>query len=75
MSKNITFTADETLIDAAREAARAAGTTLNEQFRLWLESYARRQRAERAIALVERLSRKHSMTGAKMTRDELNARR
>ena len=41
MARNITFSADEALIEAAREAARSENTTLNEQFRLWLESYAR----------------------------------
>ena len=48
--KNITLSADEGLIEAARERARAEHTTLNEQFRLWLADYARReQQAERAM--------------------------
>ena len=34
--KNITLSADEGLIEAARERARTEHTTLNEQFRLWL---------------------------------------
>jgi hypothetical protein len=38
--KNITLTADEQLIEAARERARSEHTTLNDQFRLWLASYA-----------------------------------
>ena len=42
MTKNITFAADAALIEEAREAARADNTTLNEQFRLWLEQYARK---------------------------------
>ena len=42
--KNITMTADEALIEAARERARSENTTLIEQFRLWLASYARKQR-------------------------------
>ena len=37
--KNITLTADEALIDAARAQARADNTTLNEQFRIWLSQY------------------------------------
>jgi hypothetical protein len=54
--KNITFSADEKLIEAARERARAENTTLNEQFRLWLADYARReQRAERTMAEVREL--------------------
>ena len=40
--KNITFSADEHLIEAARRRASSENTTLNEQFRLWLESYAER---------------------------------
>lgn len=39
--KNITFSADERAIEAARARARAAGTTLNEVFRDWLADYAR----------------------------------
>ena len=34
--KNITLSADEGLIEAARERELAEHTTLNEQFRLWL---------------------------------------
>ncbi len=75
MTRNITFTADEALIDEAREAARAEGTTLNEQFRLWLEQYARKRRAAKAMALVEKLQRKIDTGGRKFTRDEMNERR
>ena len=35
--RNITLSADEKLIEAAREKARARYTTLNEEFRRWLE--------------------------------------
>ncbi len=38
--KNITFSADEDVIGAARARAQAAGTTLNEAFRRWLGEYA-----------------------------------
>ena len=49
--KNITLSADEKLIEAARECARTEHTTLNEQFRRWLEDYARyRQRVADAMA-------------------------
>jgi phosphoglycolate phosphatase-like HAD superfamily hydrolase len=41
--KNITLSADEKRIEAAREWARAEHTTLNAEFRRWLERYARRQ--------------------------------
>ncbi len=72
--KNITLSADEKLIEAARERARAEHTTLNEQFRLWLEDYARReQQAERAMEVVRELRGKLRV-GRKLTRDEMNER-
>jgi hypothetical protein len=39
--KNITLSADEKWIEAARERARAQHTTLNAEFRRWLQDYAR----------------------------------
>lgn len=72
--KNITLSADEALIEAARERARLEHTTLNAQFRRWLEDYARReQQAERAMAVIERLRGKLRV-GRKLTRDEMNER-
>ena len=75
MTRNITFSADEELIEAAREAAKAEGTTLNEQFRKWLESYVRQRQADRAMAVINRIRSQHQMTGPKLTRDEMNERR
>ena len=75
MTRNITFSAEETLIEEAREAARADNSTLNEQFRLWLEQYARRRRAERAMETVDRLRSYVSSGGRKFTREEMNERR
>ena len=37
--KNITLSADERLIETARERARAEHSTLNDQFRLWLAGW------------------------------------
>ena len=73
--KNITFSADERLIEAARARAHAEKTTLNEQFRRWLADYAQRQqRADEAMAVIEQL-RNHLRTGGrKFTRDEMNER-
>lgn len=73
--KNITFAADEDLIAAAREQAEAEGSTLNEQFRLWLSRYAAKRRAARAMELVERLGQCVDMEGRKVTRDDMNERR
>lgn len=75
MARNITFSADEALIDAAREAARSENTTLNEQFRLWLESYARKRQADRAMEVVQRIRSYASSDGRKFTREEMNERR
>ena len=75
MARNITFTADEDLIEAAREAARSENTTLNEQFRLWLESYARKRQADRAMETVARIRSYASSDGRKYTREEMNERR
>ena len=73
--KNITLSADEGLIEAARERARAEHTTLNEQFRRWLKDYARReQQAEQAMAVVRELRGKVRTGGHKVTRDEMNER-
>ena len=73
--KNITLSADEGLIEAARERARSERTTLNEQFRLWLANYARReQQAERAMETIRELRGKLRV-GRKLTRDEMNERR
>lgn len=71
--KNITLTADENLIDAARAQARADNTTLNEQFRLWLAEYARKQRLRQYETAMGELRGK-LVVGKKLTRDEMNER-
>lgn len=73
--KNITFSADPRLIEAARERARAEHTTLNDRFRSWLADYARRgQRADEAMAVVEQLQAYVRTGGRGFTRDEMNER-
>ncbi len=72
--KNITLSADDELIEAARAQARADNTTLNEQFRLWLAHYARKQRVQRFRELTDDLQGKVSTGGRKFTRDEMNER-
>ena len=73
--KNITLSASEHLIEAARQRALIEHTTLNEQFRLWLEAYVRRpQRVNVALETI-RLLRDSLVTGGrKFTRDEMNER-
>jgi hypothetical protein len=73
--KNITLSADESIIAAAREQAAAENTTLNEQFRLWLAEYAqRRNRADAAMAVVADIRKYADVRGRKFTRDEMNER-
>jgi hypothetical protein len=71
--KNITLSADEDLIELARERARTEHSTLNDQFRLWLERYVgRRASAEAFDSLMNRLDRARS--GRRFTREEANER-
>jgi hypothetical protein len=52
--KNITFSADEELIERAREVAKAEHKTLNVAFREWLAGYAaRRGNLQQHRALME----------------------
>lgn len=48
--KNITLSADESLIELAREEARARKTTLNALFREWLKEISRSDERRRPIA-------------------------
>lgn len=73
--KNITLSADERLIEAARERARSERTTLNEEFRRWLAEYSRgERRAEEASALLGELRAYVRTGGRKFTREEMNER-
>ena len=72
--KNITLSADEALIEAARERARADHTTLNEAFRHWLAQYAhQRERIQRYDEVMASL-RGSVKVGRKLTRDQRNER-
>lgn len=72
--KNITFTADENLIEAAREQAAADNSSLNEQFRAWLEQYARKRQATKAMESIDRMRAYVRTGGRKFSRDEMNER-
>lgn len=70
--QNITLSADDELIEAAR--ARAEHTTLNEQCRRWLPDYVdRAQQAARAETVMDRL-RGRVRVGRKLSRDGMNER-
>ena len=75
MQKNITLSADEVLIQAALKRAKSENTTLNAQFRLWLEDYASgKWQAARAMETVRELQGKLRTGGRKFTREEMNER-
>lgn len=72
--KNITLSADERLIEQARQEARSQNTTLNHLFREWLtEITQRKERIQRMDAAIARLERE-LVFDRKPTRDELNER-
>ncbi len=70
---DITFAADERLIDRARDRARRENRSLEEAFRDWLGSYAG-ESAERMPfeEVMRRLS--HVKFERTFTRDEMNQR-
>ncbi len=74
MLKNVTLSAEEGLIDQARQTARSQHKTLNQAFREWLESYTRPETdlVDAYEALRKRLS--YVKAGRKFTRDEMNER-
>ena len=72
--KNITLSADEYLIERARQTAQAEHKTLNAAFREWLEQYtARAGNVEEYDRLMRRL-RGHVVAGRKFSREEMNER-
>ena len=74
MIKNITFTADEAIIEHARQRAATSHMTLNELFRAWLARYvAQPAAADQYETLMARLS--HVQAGRKFSREEMNERR
>lgn len=73
MLKNITLSADSNLIRKAREKAQHERTTLNAQFRHWLERYvATNMKASAYDNLMD--SMRYANAGRHFSRDELNER-
>lgn len=72
--KNITLSASNELIDQARKNALAKGSTLNNEFRSWLETQTITgvERAVQYKKLMKRLQRVNA--GRKFTRSEMNER-
>jgi hypothetical protein len=71
--KNITLSADEHLIEEARNKARAQRTTLNAAFREWLLQFtAQPGSGTEYHDLMRRL--RHVKAGRHFSRDEMNER-
>lgn len=71
--KNVTLSADENLIEQARQVAKAQHKTLNAAFREWLAEFARKPgEAQQFDALMKRLG--HVTAGQRFSRDEMNDR-
>ncbi len=71
--QNITLSAEKTLIERARKRAEAKHTTLNAEFRQWLEQYAEYpQTMDDLLALMDQFS--YARPGKTFSRDELNER-
>jgi hypothetical protein len=69
-ARTLTFNADKSDSELAREEARSQNTTLNELFRDWLKGIACRVRARKYRALMDDL--RYADAGRKFTRDEMN---
>lgn len=71
--KNITLSADESLIERARLVAQSESKTLNAAFREWLQQYTTRAGGGASFdALMRRLG--DVKPGRHFTRDEMNER-
>lgn len=73
MLKNVTLSADEVLIARARQRAEQKKSTLNSEFRRWLEQYV--DTPNNLEEMAEFFARfDYVKIGKKFTRDELNER-
>ena len=72
--KNITLSADERLIEAARERARGMHSTLNEEFRRWLAHFAAPDEGLQRYDDVMAQLRGRVVVGRKLSRDDMNER-
>jgi hypothetical protein len=71
--KNITLSAEESLIEQARLVAKSQHKTLNAAFREWLTQYAAQSGSGAAFdALMQRLG--SVQPGRHFSRDEMNER-
>ena len=71
--KNVTLSADDDLIEQARQVARSQRRTLNAAFREWLLQFtAQTGNGQEVDALMRRL--RHVSAGRHFSRDEMNER-
>ena len=71
--KNITFSADDDLVEQARLVARSQRKTLNQAFREWLVQFTSQAGSANEVrSLMRRL--RHVRAGRTFTRDEMNER-
>ena len=72
--KRVTFSADDELIEKARQIARAQKRTLNAAFREWLVQFTQQAgRAKEYASQMKRL-RRHVRSDGPYTRNEMNER-
>ncbi len=75
--RNVTLSAEDSLIDQARDVARSQNKTLNQAFREWLTDFTANSgslRAREFLAAMEQIHRSGVRTGRTFTRDEMNER-
>lgn len=73
MLKNITLTAEDSIIKAAREKALKQHTTLNNEFRRWLSHYIKQETTTSDYqALMDKLA--YAYITHKISRDDMNER-
>lgn len=73
--RNITFSAEDEMIEAARERAQREKTTLNEEFRRWLAEYANQElRVEEAMRIIDEVRLYAGTGGRRFSHDEMNER-
>jgi hypothetical protein len=71
--RNVTLSAEEHLIERARQVAREQNRTLNDMFREWLSQVSGASNAEEEyLELMKRLN--YVKAGRHFTRDEMNER-
>ena len=73
MTRNITLSAEEKLIESARFRARQEKTTLNSVFREWLARYSTKNAAHGRYDSLMRELKKVS-AGRRFSREDLNER-